>query len=306
VPHINPKIQEEVEMKCTVVVPTYNRLNSLKDTIKSLLHQDFPDLEIIIVDDGSTDGTSIYLDKIKRTRGLSVIHQINKGPAAARNSGIREAKGDIIAFTDDDCVVPPDWVSRITKEFKDPIIGFIGGLAVNRVKGNFFSEISQELSNHFVRFKGGKGQSTSFLTSNNIAYRSEVLRKINGFNECFRRPGGEEQALNHCILNLGLRGVLIPDLVIEHYHNMNLRGLLKQQRNYGRGAFVLFKIIAPGLEFPPSPIPMAAHLSLTGAWIKQNPVKGMLKILFYFIITSQIAAGYFLESFSQLKKKSPN
>jgi glycosyltransferase involved in cell wall biosynthesis len=290
-------------MKCSVIIPTYNRMKYLKCALENLFQQDFPDYEIIVVDDGSSDGTSGYLEQLKKTKNLSVIHQTNRGPAAARNAGIHAAKGEIIALTDDDCVVPRDWIRKLIKVFEKQDIGFAGGIAINKINGNFYSTMSQEITNHVVRFCGSGGKSTSFLTSNNIAYRSVVLQKANCFDTCFRRPGGEERTLNHRILNLNIRGVLVPDLVIEHYHKMSLRGFFRQQRNYGRGSFILFHIIGPKLRFKPSPVSPVAHLGLIKSWLKANPFIGMIKIIFYVFILSQNFAGYLLESFAWSGKK---
>jgi glycosyltransferase involved in cell wall biosynthesis len=290
-------------MTCTVIVPTYNRVNHLKRTVDSLLRQDHEELEIIVVNDGSTDGTYSYLESQSKRPYIQVIHQKNRGPAEARNAGIRAARGEIIAFTDDDCVVPPDWVRRLVRVFEDPDIGFAGGTALNMTTHNFLSQISQEITNHFVGFYGAHGQDTSFLTSNNIAYRSRVLRRTGGFDTCFRRPGGEERALNIRLLSTGIRGVLIPDLTIKHHHVLNLRRYFRQQRNYGRGSFIIFHIICPLLHIPPQPVSTASYLSLVKSWLQANPFRGVIKTIVFMAAQSQNLTGYLLEALAQFPGK---
>jgi glycosyltransferase involved in cell wall biosynthesis len=95
----------------SAVVPTFNRIATLRQTLTALAAQDYPDYEIIVVDDGSSDGTG---DVVTREfPAVRYVRQPNRGPAAARNVGIRAALGDIVAFTDDDCLPPVDWLSRL-------------------------------------------------------------------------------------------------------------------------------------------------------------------------------------------------
>ncbi len=87
--------------KVSVIIPTYNRLSMLREAVQSVLHQDFEDFELIIVDDGSTDGTSEVM-KACGGRVKVIEHSQNRGVSAARNRGILQAKGKYIAFLDSD------------------------------------------------------------------------------------------------------------------------------------------------------------------------------------------------------------
>jgi glycosyltransferase involved in cell wall biosynthesis len=97
--------QEQGSPIVSVVVPTYNRMKYIRDALDSVLHQTFSSFEVIVVDDGSTDGTGEvlrpYLDRIR------YIHQENRGAAAARNAGIRNARGTCISFMDSDDLATP-------------------------------------------------------------------------------------------------------------------------------------------------------------------------------------------------------
>src|SRR5215831_17735767 len=97
------------EPRLTIVVPSYNRLASLERLLSSLERQTVPhdEFEVVVVDDGSTDGTFDALQRRQTSITLRVCQQANAGPAAARNRGVREARAELILFLDDD-VVPID------------------------------------------------------------------------------------------------------------------------------------------------------------------------------------------------------
>src|SRR3989339_227825 len=100
----------------SVVIPTYNRSKSLKMCLQSLKKQSFKDFEVIVVDDGSTDDTKKSFDSISSSR-FRYIKKENGGQSSARNLGVKESVGDIIAFTDDDCVVDVNWLKAVKQSF---------------------------------------------------------------------------------------------------------------------------------------------------------------------------------------------
>lgn len=103
------------EPKVSVIIPTYNRKNLVIKSIKSVLNQTFKDFELIIVDDGSTDATSENVKNIIDERVKYIRHEQNMGPSAARNTGIKAAKGEWIAFQDSDDV----WLdTKLEKQMK--------------------------------------------------------------------------------------------------------------------------------------------------------------------------------------------
>jgi len=110
----------------SVVIPTYNRAPVLRLCLDALAAQDYAGpWQVIVVDDGSTDETP---DVMSAFPGFVYLQQENRGPAAARNRGIQEAKGEIVAFTDDDCLAPADWLSRLTDGYdRYPQVAGVGG-----------------------------------------------------------------------------------------------------------------------------------------------------------------------------------
>ena len=100
-------------MKISVIIPTYNEEDVIRECLESLSKQTYRDLEIIVVDDGSTDGT------ISNIRGVKLLKQEHEGPGAARNLGVKESLGEIIVFVDADMVFKEDFIEKLIK----PITG---------------------------------------------------------------------------------------------------------------------------------------------------------------------------------------
>ena len=104
-------------MNISVIIPTYNRLESLKKCLCSLLKTDRDDFEIIIVNDASTDGTKEYLNNLNNPKIKTIHHTENKGVSQSRNDGIKLSQSDIIAFTDDDCEAQDKWLDNLAQNF---------------------------------------------------------------------------------------------------------------------------------------------------------------------------------------------
>src|SRR5215471_12914256 len=103
-------------LKLSVVIPTYNRRELLSRTLQTVLHQHFPaeDYEVVVVVDGSTDGTIDMLRTFNPTCGFRVFNQPNRGQAAARNVGWKAALGELILFVDDDLMCDPTLLQEHT------------------------------------------------------------------------------------------------------------------------------------------------------------------------------------------------
>jgi len=166
---------ENVKPKISIVIPTYNRLSSLKKCLLSVLENDYPDFEIIIVDDFSEDGTREYLknSKFQIPNSKFILNEKNLGASASRNRGIENAQGEWVAFIDDDCQAEKNWLSELVKKFENEKIGFVIGNTIyfqEGYRGNFPERL---VDNDKARWPG----------SGNIAYRKKCLDEIGGFDE---------------------------------------------------------------------------------------------------------------------------
>jgi cellulose synthase/poly-beta-1,6-N-acetylglucosamine synthase-like glycosyltransferase/peptidoglycan/xylan/chitin deacetylase (PgdA/CDA1 family) len=110
----------------TVVVPAYNEAANIAATVRSLVAGDYPNLDVIVVDDGSTDGTAGIVDRL-RLPGVSVIRQPNAGKPAALNTGIAHARSDILVLVDGDTVFEPDAVGKLVQPMHAPDVGAVSG-----------------------------------------------------------------------------------------------------------------------------------------------------------------------------------
>jgi cellulose synthase/poly-beta-1,6-N-acetylglucosamine synthase-like glycosyltransferase/peptidoglycan/xylan/chitin deacetylase (PgdA/CDA1 family) len=110
----------------SVIVPAYNEAANIAATVRSLVRSDYPAIEVILVDDGSTDGTADIVEGLGLL-GVYVLRQPNAGKPAALNTGIRYARGDILILVDGDTVFEPDAVGRLIQPLRDPRIGAVSG-----------------------------------------------------------------------------------------------------------------------------------------------------------------------------------
>lgn len=118
----------ESSLFISVVIATRNRAESLKDTLTSLTRQSREPDEVIVVDNGSTDHTKEVVLSFSDRLNIKYVYEAVKGVPHARNAGTQNARGDIVAFIDDDCVADESWLKQIETPFiRDPSIGVVGG-----------------------------------------------------------------------------------------------------------------------------------------------------------------------------------
>jgi glycosyltransferase involved in cell wall biosynthesis len=226
-------------VKFSVVIPTYNRAATLRQTLTALMAQDYPDYEIIVVDDGSTDDTRAMI--AREFPQVRYIYQQNRGPAAARNRGIAHARGEIIAFTDDDCVPPRDWLARLADGYaRYPDVVGVGGYleapdeVLQRaplaryerfIARRVFRVSEREYVGGFECPAGG---------TNNIAYRRAILERVGGFDESFPYAAGEDADLKWRICQLGARLLYVP-VKMTHLQTYTWESFKRQARVRGKG-----------------------------------------------------------------------
>ena len=171
--------------KCSIVVCTFNRLNYLKKCLNSLLEIDFPEYEIIIVNDGSKDGTKKFLNSLNNKKIKILHHKYNQGLSAARNTGIKNSQYEIISFTDDDCLVDKNWLKELIKGFRDKKIGFVIGQVfyINKdYKGYFPERLVSNLKAHWP-------------IGCNIAYHKNVFKTCGNFDSFFFKYNNEDSEM---------------------------------------------------------------------------------------------------------------
>ncbi len=223
----------------SVVVPTYNRPTTLAGCLRALAAQEYPRdrFEVIVVNDGGAESPDQVVNPYRNTLTCRVVHQTNRGPAAARNHGAKEAVGQFLAFTDDDCAPAPDWLTRLSERFLQARETAVGGETRNALTENLYSVASQLLVSYLVDYYNGTPQRIRFFPSSNLAFPAEHFRSIGGFSSAYPRAAGEDRELCDRWQHEGHRIMHAPEAVVYHSHHLGARTFLRQHFQYGCGAF---------------------------------------------------------------------
>jgi glycosyltransferase involved in cell wall biosynthesis len=227
----------EIAPQISVVVPTFNRPHLLPRLLASLARQRDIRVEIVVVDDGSPQPVNLS-SLARQGPPLRLVRQPNRGPAAARNTGARLARGPIIAFTDDDCEPRPDWARKLADAVGTgghPTLA--GGTTRNAVNGNLFSAASQDIANNLST----AFSSEPFFASNNFAVPRDAFLALEGFDESYPLAAGEDRAFCRDWIAKGWRMASAPGAVVDHHHVLTPRCYWRQHYRYGRGAFRFHK-----------------------------------------------------------------
>lgn len=223
----------------SVIVPVYNGERHIENCIKSLLSLNYPSskIEIIIVDNNSKDSTNRI---IRKYPVLSLIEDRIQSSYAARNTGIRRSKGEILAFTDADCIADRDWILKAVECFRDENIGCVAGRIDGYSPSNYIEE-------YFIR-RGYLCQDTSTLKhwylpyaqTANAIYRREVLDSIGIFEENWVSAGDTDLTWR-MLLNSRYKIIYCKDALIYHVHRSTVKGMFNQRKTWGNGEVLLFK-----------------------------------------------------------------
>lgn len=190
----------------SIVVATYNLLPYLKKCLASLLALDFTSYEIIIVNDGSSDGTKEYLDSLNDSRIKVIHHEKNLGTCLARNRGIEAAQGDKLAFIDHDCLADKDWLKNLDLVFATRSADFVFG-QVFYVEKNYVGYFPERLV---------KNISARWPMGCNLAFRKNVLEKIGGFDLDFFHYGNEDTEVALRAISYGLKYERAKEAIVYH------------------------------------------------------------------------------------------
>jgi glycosyltransferase involved in cell wall biosynthesis len=223
-------------MKVSVVIPAYNA----ESTIGQAVEQSFAqareplEIEVIVVDDGSKDDTA----KVAESAGATVIRQENAGPAAARNRGWESATGQVICFTDSDCIPVADWLENLLDGFNESQVGAVAG---SYEIANTNSWLARWVHREIVeRHRKMPGFIRAF-GSYNLAIPRYVLRATGGFNPTYRQASGEDNDFSYRIIKEGWRIAFRPQAKVAHYHPEKVWKYLLEQYRHGFWRAKLYK-----------------------------------------------------------------
>lgn len=217
----------------SVVVPAYNEHFNIANCIEALLAQDYPadQLEIIIVDNNSTDDTA----DIVRKYPVTLLHERDiQTPAASRNRGIRHAQGEIVAFTDADCIPEPDWLSHMVAPFSDPQVVGVAGVLIPTAGEGLISEFMAAAK----PMRNEEFEGVWYVITANLACRREALLAAGLFQPRLFTAEDIDMGFRLQINGYG-RIVGAPQGVVKHPFANTWEELWERFRRYGYSEILL-------------------------------------------------------------------
>jgi len=217
-----------------VVVCAYDAADTIDDCLTSLDQLNYPDVEVIVVNDGSRDATG---DIARGYEGVQVVDVTNGGLSAARNVGLAAATGEIIAYTDADVRVDPDWLSYLVQPLLTSDVVGVGGPNVVPADDPWVSQC-------VARAPGGPthvmldDRIAEHVPGCNMAFRKDALLAVDGFNPVYARAGDD---VDICwrLLQQGHRLAFSPAGFVWHYRRSTVKTYLSQQMGYGEAEALL-------------------------------------------------------------------
>jgi GT2 family glycosyltransferase len=219
--------------RISVVVCSYNGARTIRDTCEGLARLRYPDYEVIVVDDGSTDLTSA----IVRPYGFRLIRTRNRGLSCARNTGLHAASGEIVAYIDDDAHPDPDWLTYLATTFLGTTHAAVGGPNIAPPGDGLIAEC-------VARAPGGPVHvllddlRAEHIPGCNMAFRKAQLEAVGGFDPQFRTAGDDVDVCWQ-LLERGWTIGFSPAAVVWHHRRNSALAYWKQQVGYGRAEAML-------------------------------------------------------------------
>ncbi len=227
----------------SVVVPTYRRPAALTACLGSLAELDYPRdrLEVIVVhDDRGRASPDTLSTRFGGQLDLTELCQSHAGPAAARNAGASRARGDYVAFTDDDCLVAPCWLRSLASVLETAPESACAGKTLSFFDRNRYSRSSQMINDFVYQYAGA--MRFPFVTSNNLAVPTDSFRAVGGFAAVFPHAAGEDREFSSRWARCGHGMVHSSEAIVYHAQDLDFFGFCRQQYRYGRAASLLRRL----------------------------------------------------------------
>jgi glycosyltransferase involved in cell wall biosynthesis len=224
----------------SVIIPTRDRPRELAVCLESLAQQDYPRdrFEVIVVDDASRLPLAATIAAFHDRLNLTVLNQPrSSGPGVARNCGAACAKGEFLAFTDDDCSPAPDWLQQLGARFISMPGHLIGGRVINALTENPYSTASHVILDVVYEYYDPQQGRAHFFPTSNFALAADQFREIGGFNEKWPLAAAEDREFCYRWLQRGFLMTYAPEASVYHRHRLTLNSFCWLHFRYGRGAY---------------------------------------------------------------------
>jgi GT2 family glycosyltransferase len=221
----------------SVIVPVLNGEQTIRDCLISLMSMDYPQerREILVVDNGSTDRTA----EIVKSFPVYYLLEMQRGVSFVRNKGIRASRGDIVAFTDADCIVTRGWLREFVKAFDDERIGGVAGEIIPYLPLTPAERYAARVR-HLSPQKYLSRPQLPFAVFANLGFRRDVFDQIGLLDESFLSAGESTDFCTRFFRRTDLKLKYAPKAVVLHRHRQTVGQFVKQQWNYGRSHALLY------------------------------------------------------------------
>jgi len=217
----------------SIIIPARNAQSTMRKCLDSVFNLNYPNYEIIVINDGSTDNTAKILSGYNN---IKVLITAGEGPSKARNTALKEARGEFIAFTDSDCIVDAEWLTELLKGFTDEKVGGVGGIQKVPEDDSAFGKAVQEFLSLFGFISDYmksdlKMRQTNHNPTCNVMYRKALLLELGGF--LVNLWPGEDVEIDYRIRKRGYRLMFNPKAVVFHYRVDNFSDYSRMMFRYG-------------------------------------------------------------------------
>ena len=241
----------------SVVIPTWNGATRIGPCLLALLEQSKGrNVEVLVIDDGSTDATASVVAQYPQVR---LVSRANAGPAAARNQGAHEAGGEILLFTDDDCVPQAGWLDAMLAPFSDPEVVGVKGVYCTQQKQLAARFVQTEYEDKYRLMS--RLSRIDFVDTYSAGFRRDRFLEMAGYDTSFPVACAEDVELSYRMSARGWKMVFAPAAVVRHTHPVSLWSYLKKKYK-----FAFWRVVAvrknPGKAVKDSHTPQMMKLQL--------------------------------------------
>ncbi len=212
----------------SIIIPTFNGASRIGRCLDAILRQEpARRVEILVVDDGSRDNTA---EVVRQYSHIQLISQANAGPAAARNRGVREASGELVLFTDDDCIPAVGWLAAMLAPFNDPETVGVKGAYRTRQKHLVARFVQVEYEDRYRRM--AKFSNIDFIDTYSAAFRRDKFLEAGGFDTDFPVACAEDAELSYRMSACGWKMEFAPEAIVYHTHPETLSKYLAKKYKF--------------------------------------------------------------------------
>ncbi len=224
----------------SVVIPTYNGAEYLAQAIESILSQTLQDFELIVINDGSLDETSAICERYQKAHPAQMryFHQPNKGVSAARNKGVKLARGEYVAFLDDDDIADTEWLENLMSGFSSDDIDVCAGRTTSLCYSDSLIQSIVSLNSSFDEDFADRSRIKEFMICSAMI-RKHVFEELGGFDEALPY-GAEDNCLTYRLNLADKKMIYIADAIVHYRPRTTLKKLLRQRYLYGQGKVILY------------------------------------------------------------------